>query len=242
MSSNDTTMGGPARELPSTMWTQLAKASDPTLPEHRECLNLLVQRYWKPVYAYIRMRWRKSVEDAKDLTQGFFAHMLDKNYFARVRPERGTFRAYLLTALKHFLVDAKRAGEARRPESGLFSLEAADEELRELGDPRSGDSPDLVFEREWFHQVLEGATTELRSELAQKGKESHFEIFRICCLDDAKPPTYEELGGRFGLSHGEVRHSLERTRVRLREIVRARVREYVLRDEDVDPELQEILG
>jgi hypothetical protein len=86
-------------------------------------MNALLRDYWKPVFAYIRAAWRKPVEDARDLTQAFFARLLEKGYLGTLRPDAGSFRGYLKTALRHFLVDAERAADARRPEKPILSLD-----------------------------------------------------------------------------------------------------------------------
>src|SRR6185436_21073603 len=103
---NDSTqIGGGDGAYPSTSWTLLRAAADRSSEEWRSRLGTLLQAYWKPVYQSIRARWRKSNEDAKDLTQGFFALLMESNDFARVTREHGTFRSYLKTALDHFLID-----------------------------------------------------------------------------------------------------------------------------------------
>src|SRR6185295_8801741 len=109
--ADETVMGGTSPSMPVTHWTQVLSAGNPASPLQREALDRLVESYWRPVYVYIRRAWRRDVEEAKDLTQAFFARLLEKETFARADPARGSFRAYLKTALKHFLVNARESAE-----------------------------------------------------------------------------------------------------------------------------------
>src|SRR5437867_2750392 len=154
MSNADTATGGLEREFPSTVWSDILAAGDPKNPNHRARLSGLVQAYWKPVYAYVRTAWRTSIEDSKDLTQAFFAHLLDKGYLGSLRADRGSFRGYLKKALKHFLIDAGRAAQARRPEGPVVSLEAMPKVLERLAPASPNESPEQVYDREWLRCLL----------------------------------------------------------------------------------------
>ena len=115
MGYGDTTLGGTARAFPTTQWSQVLGAQDKTQPGNRDRLDALLRAYWRPVYTYIRLGWRKSNEDSKDLTQAFFARLLQNGLIASARADSGRFRSYLKQALKNFLIDADRAAEVRRP-------------------------------------------------------------------------------------------------------------------------------
>ncbi len=242
-------MGGARREFPSTLWSEVLEAGDPKSPRRRERLDALVRAYWKPVYAYVRASWGKTVDDAKDLTQAFFAQLLSKDSMSRVRPERGSFRGYLKTALKHFLVDAERAQASRRPERPVFGIEAASVE------PAPGETPERAYDREWTRCLFEAAVGDLRGRLAEEGKRAYFECFRLYCLEprgSARPssfvrgvsapgPTYADVARALKLKESDVRNYLSTCRVALREILRARIRETVVDDGDVDAELEAVL-
>ncbi|MBI2900995.1 MAG: sigma-70 family RNA polymerase sigma factor [Planctomycetes bacterium] len=183
MDAGETELGGTARSFPSTVWSQILSAADPTDARAREHLGRLLQIYWKPVYAYVRLAWHKTVEDAKDLTQSFFALLLEKGHLGRVRPERGSFRGYLKTALKHFLINAEEAAAVRRGRRPLISLDAPESELERLGLGAAGDTPERAYDREWFRALFEASLDELRSRLDREGKALYFEVFRNYCFD-----------------------------------------------------------
>ena len=120
---DDTEMGGNRTGFPSTHWSQLAQVRETPTREHREILNLLIQRYWKPIYCYTRRRGYGN-EDAKDVVQEFFTSWLAKDLFGRADRQRGRFKAYLLSSLDNFLSNARRAAHAqkRRPPHGFVSI------------------------------------------------------------------------------------------------------------------------
>jgi len=255
---NDTNTGGPVRAFPTTVWSDILSAANPDSPQYRESLDRLFRTYWKPVYAYVRAAWRKPNEDAKDLTQAFFTHLLEKDTLARMRPDRGSFRGYLKRALSHFLIDAERHESVRRPAGPMFRLDARDRDYEEVEPSAPDESPEAAYDREWFRNVLDAAVDDLRVELIQEGKAVWFEIFRGYCLSPggvtketreaaltgnevAGGPTYGEIARRYSVSETQVRHYLAHCRGSLRRLLRKRVRDYTAREEDVDPELAEVL-
>lgn len=242
VNDRDTVMGGAQRAFPSTIWSDILSAADPSHPQYRERLNRLVQTYWKPVYAYIRAAWRKPVEDAKDLAQAFFAHVLEKEYLARLRPEQGSFRGYLKKALKHFLIDAARAESVRASVRPVFTLEASPAELERLGIAATDETPEQAYDREWFDCLFDDAVGTLRNFLSAAGKHLYFEIFKIYCLESDESPTYASVADRLGIKETDVRNHLTYTRQVLRQILRERIREYVASDDEIEGELAEVLG
>src|SRR5262245_23199537 len=102
MTTGETSLGGPNRAFRTTIWSDILEMGDPSTPGFKDRLDKLVRLYWKPVYVYIRLAWKRPVEDAKDLTQAFFAHLSEKDHWARLRPEIGSFRSYLKRALRNF--------------------------------------------------------------------------------------------------------------------------------------------
>jgi RNA polymerase sigma-70 factor (ECF subfamily) len=250
MAVNDTSMGGSGRAFPTTVWSEILKAGDRSHPDCREQMEHLVRQYWKPVFAYVRTSWKKPVEDAKDLTQGFFVHLLDKDRLARLQPERGSFRGFLKRSVHNFVIDQQRADIARRPSSGpLFSLDATPGELDRLGPVSPDDTPDKVYDREWFRCLFHAAMEDLEKSLKKSGREKYYEVFRVYCLDplegklapDRKTPTYGEVGERFGLKETDVGNYLNYARATVREILRTRIREYVTSEDEVERELREAI-
>lgn len=234
-------MGGPDRPFPTTIWSDILAAGNAGSPDSKQKLEQLLRTYWRPVYVYIRAAWGKTIEDAKDLAQAFFTHLIHKDYLSGARPEKGSFRGYLRTALKHFLIDAERSASARRPDGHLFSIEASTQELADLGTPKDRENPDQAYDREWFRGLVLSAVEDLRALLAKEKKETYFEIFRIYCIDapedELARPTYREVADRLGIKETDVRNHLNYCRRHLRPLLQQRVRNYVAHESEVAPEL-----
>jgi RNA polymerase sigma-70 factor (ECF subfamily) len=215
--------------------------------------------YWKPVYAYLRARWRKSVEDAKDLTQAFFTRLLERGALSRPLSRQESFRGFLKTSLRHFVIDEERATQSRRPELPLLSLDRADRDwgrgLKAPGD----DSPERAYDRAWLRCLIEGALEDLEERLVREGKALYLEALRGYVVDGtdsggegdenvgpgAAPgnfPTYRQTAQKLGITESDVRNYLSYCRRALREAMRRRIARYVEREKDVEPELREVLG
>lgn len=253
----DTNIGGSRKAFPSTIWSDILAAADAGSPDARERMDAILRQYWKPVYAYIRASWGKTIEDAKDLAQAFFAHVLQKDYLSRLRPEHGSFRGYLKKALKHFLIDAERAQAARRPDKPVISIEAQPEELERLGPQSSGEAPEAAYDRQWFRTLFDAGVEELRRLLMEDGRAAYWRVFQIYCLEPAQGadrhtavageeappgPTYQEVARELGIKETDVRNYLSHCRRALKQILRNRIRDYVASDDDVDRELGEALS
>ncbi len=220
----------------STSWTDIVKARDRSSPECREALERLFVAYWKPVYHFIRRRGR-DVEASKDLTQGFFAAFLERDFLRYVDKGRGKFRTFLLTALEHYLADeydktvAQKRGSGRLPAS-LDFLQAEAEIVAGRTDP-----PDRAYLRQWALQVVERALKALRDEYEAAGRKAEFEALRAHLMADAAP-SYAEVGRSLGASEGDIKNWLHRARQRFRDLVLAEIRVYS--DGDPDDELREL--
>ena len=252
---NDTSLGGPARSFPTTAWSDILAAGDAGRPDRAERLGRLLAQYWKPVYVYIRAAWRKPVEDAKDLTQAFFAHLLETDTLARVRADRGSFRAYLKGALKYFLINAGRAEAVRRPATALVSLDARPEELDRLGPAAPDETPERAYDRQWFRCLVDAALDALRDRLSRDGKAVYFDVLSAYVLEpeaEAAPapaggtadgaPGYRDVAARLGIRETDVRNHLAACRRELRAILADKIREYSDTEADVQSELQALLN
>jgi len=237
----DTEMGGLPRAFPTTVWSEVIAAGDSAHPQHRRRLDHLLQAYWKPVYAFIRARWNKSVDDAKDLTQAFFVHVLEKDYVARLSEDRRSFRGYLKEALNHFLIDAERSAAVRRPRGPVVSLEAAPGVFEELGPAAPGESPEAAYDRHWFRCLMDASIETLRQVLRRDGKSLYFDTFRAYALDPQSAATYRDVGERLGIPESQVRNYLTYCRLLLRAILKERIRGYTHAEADVDRELEALL-
>ena len=248
MGFSDTTLGGAARSFPTTQWSQVLAAQDPTQPGHRDRLDALLRSYWKPAYAYIRVGWRKSNEDAKDLTQAFFARLLQNNRIAAIQSSGGRFRSYLKQALKNFLIDADRAAEVRKPVEPVVALEG------EVDVPTDA-VPDRAFDRQWLSCLLDASIARLERDLSAENKKAYFEVFRAYLLEpgtervsvatrsgEIEMPTYGSVAKRLGLAESDVRNYLSFCRAKLREILKDGVRDTVDNPADVEDEFRVLLN
>jgi RNA polymerase sigma factor (sigma-70 family) len=206
------------QDFPETRWSQLLELRDPDHPRYAEHLEKLAKQYWSPVFHYAQALSRG---DAEDLTQQFFAMLLARRDLEKLSPERGSFRGFLKTALRNFVVSAARAG-ASRPTVPL------PEDLR---------APEQAFDREWVRSVLAEAVAALKQESAPVP----FEIFREYCLEETGA-SYADLARRHRISEDDVRNRLRETRIRLRDLVRDRLRDYLAPGEDLEAELRFILS
>ncbi len=228
--------------FPETHWSQLLELRNPAHPRHAEHLERLVRGYWRPAYHYARSVREMTPEDAEDLVQQFFAMLLERRGLERLSPDRGSFRGFLKTALRRFVVSAERKAAVRSPRDGarLFRFDEAEAEWQARGREAS---PEDAFDREWARGVLAEAMDRLRRELEAQGKKLHYELFREYCLE---PPdadvSYEGLARKHGLSLDEVRNGLRAVRQRGREIMKEMLRDYLFPGEDVEAELRFVLS
>jgi RNA polymerase sigma-70 factor (ECF subfamily) len=202
-------------------------------------LEKLCRAYWYPLYAFVR-RQGHGPEDAQDLTQAFFAHLLRKDFLHGVGPEKGRFRSFLLTCLKHFLTDqwekaraAKRGGDgAERP----LAMEQA--EGRYAIEAHVAANPESLYERRWALDLLDRVLDRLRQEAAAAGRAAVFERLQGCLLGERLCGTYAQLGMPLGLSETAVKVAVHRLRRRYRELLREEIAHTVARPEEVEAELR----
>jgi len=230
-------------EFVTTSWSQVLAARSGSSTESREALASLCQAYWYPLYAFVR-RQGYDPDEARDLTQGYFAMLLERKYLDDFDPEVGRFRAFLKTSVKHFLSKErdrvralKRGGRAE-----IVPLDPSDAETRYGHEPVDRTNPEEVFERQWALMVLERTMTRLRRELEDQGKSKEFEHLKNL-LTGAEPRVpYQKLATELGTSEGAVKTSVHRLRRRFGELLRTEVAETVRSPEQVDDELRYLLG
>ncbi len=232
MKGPDTSMGGGLREFPPTPGF-IKTPSGPDAPSWGPAVEHLSRLYWKPVYLYLRTVARMSNDDAKDLTQQFFLHVLEHRTVERYRPAVAPFRVFLKTCLKNFLTDElrQRGSLKRSGDRTAVSLEGSVE-----APAPEGEDP---FERAWLQTVLEEALEEVRLDLKARGRTADWAIFEAYDLRGPEAPkaTYAELGRTHGMSEAEIRGALAYVRGRLREHVVEQVRRGVSSPEELRAEL-----
>jgi RNA polymerase sigma-70 factor (ECF subfamily) len=199
--------------------------------------------YWYPLYAYVRRRGYR-VEEAQDLTQEFFARLLEKNSLEVADPERGRFRSFLLAALANFLNNHwDRARTARRGGGcEVISWDAQTAEERYQQEPSHEESPERVFERRWALTVLDSAVRALREEYRAGGKLELFETLQVCLSGERAAESYAELAVRLSLSEGAVKVAVHRLRQRFGDALRLTIGQTLGREEDIDEELAHMLS
>ncbi len=203
-----------------------------------EALEELCRTYWYPLYAYIRRRGY-SAEDAQDLTQAFFAHLLRKDFLRGVGPEKGRFRSFLLTCLKHFLMDEWE--KARTVKRGgvmpaLF-VEKEQAEGRYRLEPPGNTNPEALYERRWALDLLNHVLDRLRQQAVTSGKGAAFDQLQGCLLGERPAETYAQLGTQLGMSEAAVKMSVHRLRERCRELMREEIAHTVAQPEQIDEEM-----
>jgi len=232
-----------ASNFPSTSWSLVVAAAANPTPDSRASLAKICEAYWPPVYAFVR-RIGYDRDQAQDLTQAFFATMLEKNYLGNANRERGRFRTFLLASVKHFLANEWDKEHALKRGGGqtavpIDPLEAAEWYAPEAVEERT---PESVFARRWALSLLANVMAKLRGEYDGMGKADYFD--RLSPLLDGDPPAkgYGDLAGELGASSGALRVAVHRMRRRYRELLRAELAEMVSSPEEIDDEIRFLLA
>jgi DNA-directed RNA polymerase specialized sigma24 family protein len=233
------------RSFQTTRWTMVRTAVAGDDADAPAALAAFCAGYWFPIYAYIR-RSGASSQDAEDLTQGFFARLLEKDILAAADPGKGKLRTFLLSCVRHFLADDRDRAHARKRGLGLVSsLDAAEAEERYAAEPVDDLSPDRLFQRRWALGLLGETHRLLGEEWAADGKGEIFTALRPFLGFDAGPKkSYEEISAGLGVAAETLRSHVHRLRKRWRELLLAQVAA-TLDDptpENVRDELSELLG
>jgi len=230
------TLAGDSR-FPTTRWTLVVAAADPQRKEARSALVALCENYWYPLYAYLRRRGYPA-DEAQDLTQEFFMRVLEGRYLDRADPERGRFRAFILTSLKFFVADeADRQRAHKRGGGVLVPLEFPPGEERYQREPVSDETPERIFERRWALSVLDRVVERLRSEFVQHGRPEHFERLKVFLLGQSDAP-YAALAREMNTSEGALKVAIYRLRKRYRELFRQEIADTVADPADVESEIR----
>lgn len=213
------------------------EASGDNSDKAREALQHLCTVYWYPLYAYVR-RGGKSPHDAQDLTQEFFARLLEKNWLGAVDRARGRFRSWLLTAMKYFLVDEwhKSRTLKRGGSQGVLSLDAAAAESRYQHEPADLTTADKLYDRRWAFTLLDAVLVRLQAEYAGAKKGALFEALKPAITGERA--AYAEIAAQCGMSEGAVRVATHRLRERYRDLIRQEIAETVATPGEVDEELR----
>jgi RNA polymerase sigma factor (sigma-70 family) len=198
-----------------------------------EAMNQVIALYWKPVYRFIRLKFQKNNEDAKDLTQGFFAITMQRDFFTRFDPSKASFRTYLRMAVERYAAN-EHAAANRLKRGGDIDFEPV--ENQEI----ATDSPEKEFEQEWRRQLFYLALDDLRTHCEEHSKQLQFDIFRQYDLSDGDRPSYAELALEYGIAETDVTNYLAWTRRTLRGLVAERLRGTTANSRELHEEMRRI--
>ena len=224
----DTAIGGPCGQFPSTQ-ISLLEAAAKGLPN--EALERVAALYWKPVYRFLRSKFGYDNEDAKDITQGFFATALERDFFAHFDSARASFRTYLRMAVEGFAANQYAAAH-RQKRGGDVVFEPVAEQAA------ATESPEEVFEREWRRQLFGLAVDDLREYCGQQGKQLQLAIFESYDLADGDRPSYAELAARHRIAETSVTNHLAWARRMLRGFVAERLRSVTAGEQELRREMR----
>ena len=223
----------------TTHWSVVLAAGQGNSSEASAALEKLCRVYWYPLYAYVRRRGY-GAEDAKDLTQGFFARLLERGYVKQAERERGRFRTFLLTTLSHFLADewdrAHRLKRGGRQE--VISIDAVTAEERYGLEPADPTDPGKLFERRWATTLLEQALAQLECEYVERGQGQCYAELQIFLLAEQGQDTFAEAAARIGMTTAAMKMAVSRMRARCRELLRQEILRTTASPEEADEEYQ----
>ena len=244
---SETVPAGLSDPFAPTHWSVIIAAGESQAsPEiARRALAQLCQTYWAPLYSFVRSRGY-STHDAQDLTQSFFAYLIEKKIYTRVDRQKGKFRSFLLASLKNFLADASDRERTLKRGGGRDFLPLHEEQAEEAESlfqtQSSATNEDRVFERTWAETLVRDSLEQLSRYYKTEGKERLFQELRIFLTGSADPlPSYVDLARRLGTQASTLRSHITRLRARYREALRAEVRRTVETDAEVEGELRELL-
>ncbi len=234
---------GGDRQFAVTRWSIVLLAGHRSSPDSRRALESLCEAYWYPLYAYVRRRVA-DINDAQDLTQAFFAELLAKNYVGSATAERGRFRAFLLTSLKHFLSKEWERAKAQKRGGGKVPIpldfDSANSQYRI--EPSCGLTAEQIYDREWAVALLGRIMQRLEAESVQAGKAKQFEELKGFLIGEHAGSTYLDVAMTLGMTEAAVKMVTHRMRQRYRELLRAEIAETVAGPEEVEDEILKLFA
>jgi len=242
----DTDIGGAQQRFPVTNQSAIAAARSDDHVVRQRAFDTILTSYWKPAYKYIRLKWQANNEDAKDLTQGFFANAFEKNHFANYDARKASFQTFLRTCLDGFVANERKAGRRLKRGGDLdhyqLDFTTAENELAAHAAASTLSAEDY-FHREWVRWMFTLAVEAFRRHCDDAGRGIHFQLFeRYDLNDDDKQVSYASLAKEFGLEPATVNNYLAAARRDFRQIVLEKLREITATDEEFRTEARSLLG
>jgi RNA polymerase sigma factor (sigma-70 family) len=239
-------IGGNAHHGPAafttTHWSVVLEAQGES-PAAHEALEKLCRTYWRPIYAFLR-RQGVSPEEVEDITQGFFAQLLERRKFSAVRKEKGRLRSYLLGALKYFLADEHRRAMAIKRGEGqrLIPLEDLRTDERIDVEPADSMTAEMIYERRWALTVLEQVLDRLKNEYRTAGNAALFDSLKQLLPDEPGSPSQAEIAAQLGMTENALRQAFYRFRQRYQSLLREEIANTVATPGDIEDELRHLIA
>ncbi len=229
--------------FPATRWSLVVAAQDPASPDAAAALDHLCQTYWYPLYVYVR-RSGHNADDAMDLTQAFFARVLEKGYLRTADRGKGRLRTFLVVMLKRFLANEWDRQNRLRRGAGLtpvpFDTRLAEE--RFAAEPSNTLPSDAAYDRRWALTLLDHTMQRLAADYQVGGRSRDFELLKAYLAADGASLSYGDIAQRLGVNEGAARTAVHRLRKRFREIFRDEIAQTVSADDDIDAEVRHLVG
>ncbi len=238
---SQSTQTGPVA-FATTHWSVVLTAQGES-PAAHEALEKLCRTYWRPIYAFLR-RQGVGPEEAEDLTQGFFAQLLERRSLNAVRKEKGRLRSFLLGALKYFLADEQRRAMAIKRGKGqrLVPLEELRAENRVEMEPADPVTAELIYERRWASTVLERVLNLLKDQYRTAGNTALFDSLKQLLPDEPGSPSQAEIAAHLGMTENAVRQAFYRFRQRYQSLLREEIAHTVATPGDIEDELRHLIA
>ncbi len=226
----------------TTHWSVVLTAQGES-PAAEEALEKLCRMYWRPIYSFVR-RQGVAPEEAEDLTQGFFAQLLERGSLSAVRKEKGRLRSYLLGALKYFLADEQRRAMAIKRGKGqrLIPLEELRSENRVEMEPADPVTAEMIYERRWALTVLEQVLDRLKNEYRTAGNAALFDSLKQLLPDEPGSPSQAEIAAHLGMTENALRQAFYRFRQRYQSLLREEIAHTVATPGDIEDELRHLIA
>ena len=241
--SSSSAAEAPRSAFVTTHWSVVVSARDQDEARSAEALEKLCRSYWYPLYVYVR-RQGHGAHDAQDLTQEFFARLLEKDSLRAAAREKGRFRTFLLVALKRFLANEWDRARAQKRGGGrtLLSLDTESAERRYRIEAGPGESADRIYDRRWALAMLDNSMTRLRGEFVAAGRAEEFERLKVFLTAERGSLSYGDIAATLGTSEGAARVAVHRLRKRFRELFREEIAHTIAAPEELEEEIRYLMS
>ena len=241
LTGTDPVSAGPAAYT-TTHWRVVLEAKGES-PAAQRALEDLCRTYWRPIYYFARREGARP-DEAKDITQGFFALILERKDFSSVRQEKGRLRSFLLASLKHFMANERRDAATLKRGGGRMLLPLDGIESYDVSDVDRGDmlSPDLLYDRRWAFTVLDRVFARLREESQKSLNPPLLQRLNTLLSDEPDRPSQGEIAREFGMTENAVKQAFHRLRQRYRQLLREEVAHTVATPAEIEHELRHLIA